>query len=309
MQLAHKAGNLTKKTARFPTAKVAPTKPIAALRSSVVVGIFVLCLGGCTTPSSSDLAHVKSISVRGVTVAVGDPAEEILKTFTPADECAERFRKRETSLDPAREDPEYKRPLDNMTGVHYVIQNRWYEIDYGILDDSGSYKVKDIVFFGGNNTCSITAATEERTTSATISPPISTLAEFDASPFCRSAKCRLFERWMLQDGTTNSVYHLFVRAEAKVEVQTSRPQSVVSIAMSFYDVDRLKPSDLSLVDLLICSIDKDGDCSSTRQFVRDHVERSVFQISEVKPFPLHGLLIRAGEVGRQQIVMVIGRKH
>lgn len=125
-------------------------------------------------------------------------------------------------------------------------------------------------------------------------------------PSAKSAKCNLFERWMLQDGTTNNLYHLFVRAEADVEVQTSRGQSVISIAVSFYDLDRLKPTDLSLVDLLVCSIDKHGGCSSAKRFVRDHVERSV---SDVKPFPLHGLLIRAGEVGSQQIVTVIGTKQ
>lgn len=108
--------------------KPAPTKPTAELRFSVVVSIFAVGLGGCTSPSSSQLVHLKSISVRGVTVAGGDPAEDVLRAFTPADECAERFRQRETSLDPAREDPDHKRPLDNMTSIHYVVHNQWYEI-------------------------------------------------------------------------------------------------------------------------------------------------------------------------------------
>ena len=68
-----------------------------------VSGIFILSLAGCgSTSPTSKLTHVKSISVQGVIVSVGDLAEDALKAFTPEDENPYKGFERSSFLDPAR---------------------------------------------------------------------------------------------------------------------------------------------------------------------------------------------------------------
>ena len=65
--------------------------------------IFIISLAGFgSTSPTSKLTHVKSISIRGVTVSVGDLAEDALKAFTPEDENPYKGFERSSFLDPGR---------------------------------------------------------------------------------------------------------------------------------------------------------------------------------------------------------------
>jgi hypothetical protein len=284
------------------------TKAITAFPFGATATILIFALGGCGPPPSPELVHLKSISVRGVTVAVGDPAENALKAFAPANEDKSRGAERSTFFDPDRPGN-----IDELTTITYIVGTKHYLIDYGLLDNSDRFRVKDIIFLIDSPYDSVPDnASPEGSANGTAldrKPSVTellSLDDFEKSPFCKTIpNCRLHSRYMLEDGTTNSAYFTSV-AEARAEVQSSG-WSVYSIAISFYDLDSMRPKDLSLINSLVCSVDKHVDCSSAMSFIRKHITDQpgwTQGIRDLKPAALHGLSIRAGTVGSQQIVVV-----
>ena len=88
-----------------------------------VSGIFILSLAGCgSTSPTSKLTHVKSISVQGVIVSVGDLAEDALKAFTPEDENPHKGLDGQV-FSILRVLKARGRSLDDLTSINYIIGN------------------------------------------------------------------------------------------------------------------------------------------------------------------------------------------
>lgn len=132
---------------------------------------------------------------------------------------------------------------------------------------------------------------------------LSSLSDFERSPFCLKYACVREKGWPLKNGNFNNDYKVNINPPVSLEVPT-KDDKITSIGIMFYDRPKLMQPDLIIIDDLIDSLFKGANSKKIKRFVRENIEKSVFQILMAKKTNFGASTIWAGKVGGQQIVHI-----
>jgi hypothetical protein len=130
---------------------------------------------------------------------------------------------------------------------------------------------------------------------------VQSLAEFEASQFCREYNCVLSDSWDLRKGGINNSYDTDVSPEVSVEV-TTVDGIPTEAGLVFYYRPKLSADDLQLVYLFLESFHPGVKVdTSVKTFIERNVEIDVFQICEADSIEFGSVRVWAGKVLEQTV--------
>jgi hypothetical protein len=232
--------------------------------------------------------EVKSLTVRGKTIKVGDTSDHVVTILKSNDIVNQTV-----SKDPSN-------PNSLLVIKHFKVKGKNFTIHFGRIQDPGPYKVIKII--ADENKAQTKTITEDL--SKPPSKKIKTLSDFELSEFCHRYLCQKDASWHLRNGDTNHTYKSSVK-HLSVEVST-KGSIVTGLGLMFYERPKLSAEEYDIISTLLRSTDKSVKHSKTLSFIKQNVENKVCDTCSVQPHAKSTtdgkFRIWAGKSGWDQII-------